>query len=96
MSIICISLSVVCLIIAYKGFKELCPAKIFMYFWSIQILVMTILGHDYLIFKYSGIFFIICCLFFICLGATLAGGNYIETTTVKRCGKVFWIDEKKL
>lgn len=96
MSIICISLSVVCLIIAYKGFKELCPAKIFMYFWSIQILVMTILGHDYLIFKYSGIFFIICCLFFICLGATLAGGNYIKTTTVKRCGKVFWIDEKKI
>lgn len=80
---ICVLLSLICLIIARRSFKELCPGRLFTYFWSGQILLLIIGGYGYLLFKYSGILFILLCIVTFNLGASLIKKNKISTAKIQ-------------
>ena len=73
--ILCVAFSLCLLMMLQYIYRDLAPGKIFSLFWIGQILLLTIGGYSFLIFKYTGIIFILICpiLFNILLWSTIVG-----------------------
>lgn len=96
MFLICLILSISLIIIAKNIYHEFCPGKAFTYFWAGQIVLLLIGGYGYLLFKYTGILFILVCLIFFNIGA-LQASNGKRLVNIKRRGSCFVaFDEKKM
>lgn len=93
---LCIILSLICIFIARKSYKELCPGKLFTYYWAGQILLFIIGGYGYLQFKYSGILFILLCVLTFNLGANLFNSRKKNKTLILKKSRICFNDRKLL
>jgi len=66
--LIVICISILLGLVVHVAYRDMCPAKVFSYFWIVQILVLVIGGYGFLIFNYKGLLFILACILFLNLG----------------------------
>uniref|UniRef100_UPI00257FAAFB O-antigen polymerase n=1 Tax=Prevotella sp. TaxID=59823 RepID=UPI00257FAAFB len=80
--ILCVAFSLCLLVMLKYIYHDLAPGKIFSLFWIGQILLLTIGGYSFLIFKYTGIIFILVCLLCFNIGPmsvqTESMADYVE------------------
>lgn len=78
-----------------QTYPDFTPEVIFPYFWIGQILVLIVGGYEYLIFKYTGMIFILLCLFFYILGPYAIRMGRSNSSYLKRNGIIVY-NEKRL
>lgn len=85
--IITILFALVLTIIAKQKFAAFSPARLFTYFWTFQIIFMVLLWHNYLLFSYSGLLFILLCIASFDLGAIVISrhNDYYSVTAKRVC-----------
>ena len=93
--VLCLSLSLVLIVIDKFAYKELCPGMIFTMFWVWQILFLIIGGYGFLLFKYTGVIYILICLFFFNLGPLSMASSKASFVMSERCEMINF-DEKRL
>lgn len=93
--ILCIAFSLFLIMMLKYVYHDLAPGKIFSFFWIGQILLLTIGGYSFLIFKYTGIIFILVCLLFFNLGPMSAQMERMEEYVDARYSYIIF-NEKRL
>ena len=71
-------------IFAKNSFVAFSPARIFTYFWTFQIIFMVILWHDYLLFSYTGLLYILLCIFSFDIGAIIVSSQKTSTNPLAK------------
>lgn len=93
--ILCVAFSLCLLMMLQYIYRDLAPGKIFSLFWIGQILLLTIGGYSFLIFKYTGIIFILICLLFFNIGPMAVLMDSMETYIEERNSYILF-NEKRL
>lgn len=88
--ILCIAFSLSLIMMLKFVYHDLAPGKIFSLFWIGQILLLTIGGYSFLIFKYTGIIFILVCLLFFNIGPMSVPIKGIEDYVDARKGYIYF------
>lgn len=93
--ILCLLLVVILIYLTEYAYAMVCPNKIFSYFWGIQILVLLIGGYGFLLFKYTGVIFILICLLCFNLAPLVMRGkiSYKEFVEIEN---YIYVDNRKL
>lgn len=84
MFFICLLLSFWVSFYAYRKYPHLCPLKIATYFWTFQIAFLVVFGYDFLIFRYTGVLYIIACLILLNIGAGLIRVDYAKIDRIHK------------
>ena len=82
--LVCLSFSLLLVLMVKFAYDELSPAKIFILFWVSQILFLIIGGYGFLLFKYTGVIYILICLFFFNLGPLSMNMGKISSNSCER------------
>ena len=93
--ILCVAFSLCLLVMLKYIYHDLTPGKIFSLFWIGQILLLTIGGYSFLIFKYTGILFILVCLLCFNIGQmSVQKERMVDYVEERECNITFY--EKRL
>ena len=92
---ICILISCALIVLAHYSYKDYCPVKVFTYYWTVQIILLTIGGYGYLYFSYKGILFICLCLIAMNIGAIICSPIRYDAVGDNRKYKIEF-DERKM
>lgn len=93
--ILCVAFSLCLLVMLKYIYYDLTPGKIFSLFWIGQILLLTIGGYSFLIFKYTGILFILVCLLCFNIGQmSVQKERMVDYVEERECNITFY--EKRL
>ena len=93
--ILCVAFSLCLLVMLKYIYHDLTPGKIFSLFWIGQILLLTIGGYSFLIFKYTGILFILVCLLCFNIGPmSVQTERMVDYVEERKCNITF--HEKRL